>query len=107
MVRDMGVRLLRYGPPTTRCTRVPIRTNWEWTDPVIPVMREMGIVPVMDLCHLLDNGMPYRTLIHQWNNLPLLPNGPFSYAGVSSPPSEREVEWPAERTRAGPSHVSA
>ena len=52
-------------------------------------------------------GEAYRTLIEQWNNLPMLPNGPFSYAGVSSPPTEREVEWPAERTRTGPSHVSA
>ena len=52
-------------------------------------------------------GTAYRKLIEQWNNLPMLPNGPFSYAGVSSPPTEREVDWPAERTRAGPSHVSA
>ena len=29
----------------------PDSYNWEWTDLVMPVMREMGIVPVIDLCH--------------------------------------------------------
>src|SRR6188508_3237297 len=51
LVRDMGVRLLRYGPPYYSMHTGPDTYNWEWTDLVMPVMREMGIVPVIDLCH--------------------------------------------------------
>ena len=51
LVREMGVRLLRYGPPYYSMHTGPDTYNWEWTDLAMPVMREMGIVPVIDLCH--------------------------------------------------------
>ncbi|HZI28035.1 MAG TPA: family 1 glycosylhydrolase [Gemmatimonadaceae bacterium] len=50
-------------------------------------------------------GEAYRTLISQWHNLPLLPNGPFSYGGVTDGATAPELQWPAEPSRVPPSHV--
>lgn len=48
---DLGIRYLRYGPPYYRMHRGPGEYDWSWTDLVLPEMRRMGIVPVIDLCH--------------------------------------------------------
>jgi len=48
---DLGIRFLRYGPPYYRIHLAPGKFDWSFTDEVLPVMREMGIIPIMDLCH--------------------------------------------------------
>lgn len=48
---DLGVRFLRYGPPYYRMHLGPGRYDWSWSDQVLPEMRRLWIVPLMDLCH--------------------------------------------------------
>ncbi|HZS08722.1 MAG TPA: family 1 glycosylhydrolase [Blastocatellia bacterium] len=48
---DLGVGVLRYGPPYYRMHLGPDKYDWAWTDLVLPEMRRLGIVPIMDLCH--------------------------------------------------------
>jgi beta-glucosidase len=47
----LGCRHLRYGPPYYRMHLGPGRYDWSFTDEVLPVMRELGITPILDLCH--------------------------------------------------------
>lgn len=51
LTREMGITFLRYGPPYFSIHTAPSKYDWSFTDEVLPVMREMGIVPIMDLCH--------------------------------------------------------
>ena len=51
LVREMGIRYLRYGPPYYRMHVGPDHYDWAWTDAVLPEMRRLGIVPLLDLCH--------------------------------------------------------
>lgn len=51
LTREMGINFLRYGPPYFSMHVAPGRYDWSFTDEVLPVMRELGIVPIMDLCH--------------------------------------------------------
>jgi beta-glucosidase len=51
LTRELGVNYLRYGPPYYRIHAGPGKYDWAFTDEVLPVMRELGIVPIMDLCH--------------------------------------------------------
>jgi beta-glucosidase/6-phospho-beta-glucosidase/beta-galactosidase len=51
LVRALGCRHLRYGPPYYRMHLGPGRYDWSFTDEVLPVMRDMGITPILDLCH--------------------------------------------------------
>ncbi len=48
---EVGARIVRYGPPYYQMHRGPGRYDWSFTDEVLPVMRRMGIVPIVDLCH--------------------------------------------------------
>jgi len=145
---ELGIRLLRYGPPYFAMHTAPGRYDWSWTDQVLPDLREKRITPVIDLCHfgvpdygwwnerlrthqgfvtalkhlvsanvramvaILERnirpvGEAYRTLVEQWHNLPVLPNGPFSYPGVWHEATEDELAWPPETSRAPPSHAGA
>ena len=47
----LGINFLRYGPPYYSMHLGPGRYDWSWTDEVLPVMREMKITPIIDLCH--------------------------------------------------------
>jgi hypothetical protein len=47
----LGCRHLRYGPPYYRMHLGPGRYDWSFTDEVLPAMRDMGITPIIDLCH--------------------------------------------------------
>jgi beta-glucosidase len=47
----LGCRHLRYGPPLYRIHEGPGRYDWSFTDEVMPAMRELGITPIVDLCH--------------------------------------------------------
>ena len=51
LVKDLGVAVLRYGPPYHRTHLGPGRYDWEFTDQVFGEMRRLGIEPIVDLCH--------------------------------------------------------
>lgn len=51
LVRDLGLRLLRYGIPWYRVHTGPNRFDWSLTDEPMALMRELGIHPILDLCH--------------------------------------------------------
>lgn len=51
LCKEIGARFVRYGPPYYRMHAGPHKYDWSFTDEVLPVMREMGLVPILDLCH--------------------------------------------------------
>jgi beta-glucosidase/6-phospho-beta-glucosidase/beta-galactosidase len=51
LVRDLGLRHLRYGPPLPHMWLGPDKYDWTFTDAVVSGMRDLRIVPIMDLCH--------------------------------------------------------
>ncbi|MBZ5586799.1 MAG: family 1 glycosylhydrolase [Acidobacteriia bacterium] len=55
LCRRVGARFVRYGPPYYRMHAGPGKYDWSWTDEVLPVMRDMGLTPIVDLCHF---GLP-------------------------------------------------
>ncbi|MGE5608753.1 MAG: family 1 glycosylhydrolase [Bacillota bacterium] len=55
LVRELGLRYLRYGPPMYRIFTGPGQYDWNQLDPIMAEMRRLGIVPVIDLCHF---GLP-------------------------------------------------
>lgn len=52
---DIGATHLRYGPPLHLMFLGPDRYDWSFTDEVLPAMRDLGLTPVIDLCHF---GLP-------------------------------------------------
>ena len=55
LVRELGLRYLRYGPPIYRIFLGPGPLRLELLDPVMHEMRRLGIVPIIDLLHF---GLP-------------------------------------------------
>jgi len=55
LVRELGLRYLRYGPPIYKIFRGPGDYDWNFTDQVMQEMRKLGIVPIIDLVHF---GLP-------------------------------------------------
>jgi beta-glucosidase/6-phospho-beta-glucosidase/beta-galactosidase len=55
LVRELGVRCLRYGPPYYRTHIGPGRYDWTFADDTFGELRRLGIVPIADLCHF---GLP-------------------------------------------------
>lgn len=51
LVREMGIRFLRFGGPYYRMHEGPGRYDWSFLDETLPVLRGMGIEPILDLCH--------------------------------------------------------
>jgi len=51
LVRELGIRYLRYGPPLYRMHLAPARYDWSFTDDVFHEMRRLDIEPIVDLCH--------------------------------------------------------
>jgi beta-glucosidase/6-phospho-beta-glucosidase/beta-galactosidase len=51
LVRQLGVRYLRYGPPLHLTNPARGRYDWGFLHEVAAEMRRTGIVPIMDLCH--------------------------------------------------------
>jgi uncharacterized protein (DUF362 family)/beta-glucosidase/6-phospho-beta-glucosidase/beta-galactosidase len=51
LVRELGTRFLRYGPPYHRVHTAPDVYDWEFTERVFAEMRRLGITPIVDLCH--------------------------------------------------------
>ena len=55
LVRELGLRYLRYGPPIYRIFKGPGDYDWSFVDQVMNEMRKLGIVPIVDLVHF---GLP-------------------------------------------------
>jgi beta-glucosidase/6-phospho-beta-glucosidase/beta-galactosidase len=55
LVRELGLRYLRYGPPLYRIFVSRGQYDWSILDPVMQEMRRLGIVPIIDLLHF---GLP-------------------------------------------------
>ncbi|MFD1788558.1 family 1 glycosylhydrolase [Sphingomonas floccifaciens] len=51
LLEELGVRFLRYGPPLHRTYLAPDRFDWEFADLTMNRLKELDIVPVVDLCH--------------------------------------------------------
>ncbi|HUR89826.1 MAG TPA: family 1 glycosylhydrolase [Ramlibacter sp.] len=51
LVRDLGIRFLRYGPPLHITYQAPGRYDWEFADLAFAEMQRLDIVPIVDLCH--------------------------------------------------------
>ncbi|MBU6529173.1 family 1 glycosylhydrolase (plasmid) [Methylocystis sp. MJC1] len=55
LVRDLGLRYLRYGPPLHLISYRRGQYDWAFLDDVAAEMQRLGITPIMDLCHF---GLP-------------------------------------------------
>jgi beta-glucosidase len=77
---ELGIRYLRYGPPYYRIHQAPGRYDWSWTDQVMPEIRRLGLVPIMDLCHF---GVP------DWMGNFQDPEFPRHFAGYTHAFAER------------------
>lgn len=51
LVREIGTRFLRYGPPLHKTFLGPDRFDWSFSDETFARIFELGIVPIVDLCH--------------------------------------------------------
>ncbi|MDP8917081.1 MAG: family 1 glycosylhydrolase [Pseudomonadota bacterium] len=73
---EVGATHLRYGPPLHLISQGPGRYDWSFTDTVMPAMQEMGVVPIVDLCHF---GLP--TWLENFQN-PEVPEALRAYAAA-------------------------
>ena len=51
LVRELGLRVLRYGLPYHRVHRAPGEFDWEFADQAMGELRRLGITPILDLLH--------------------------------------------------------
>lgn len=51
LVREMGIKFLRYGPPLYKTFLGDGRYDWSFADEVFKSLHEHDIVPIVDLCH--------------------------------------------------------
>ena len=51
LVKEMGLEFLRYGPPFYSTFEGPGKYNWAFADETFNALREMNIIPIVDLCH--------------------------------------------------------
>lgn len=52
LLRDLGVRAVRWGIPWYRVETRPGEFDWRWTDEVLPyLVEELGVTPIIDLMH--------------------------------------------------------
>jgi beta-glucosidase/6-phospho-beta-glucosidase/beta-galactosidase len=51
LVRELGLRYLRYGPPYYRMHQGPDSYDWSFSDEVFAEMRRLDLEPIVDLCH--------------------------------------------------------
>ena len=76
LVRELGLRYLRYGPPIHLIYTGEGRFDWAWLDEVMASMRRLHIVPMIDLCHF---GVP--NWLENFQN-PRLPEALAAYAAA-------------------------
>lgn len=51
LVRQLGIRTLRYGPPYYRTHTGPASYDWDFADRTFARLQALQIVPIADLCH--------------------------------------------------------
>lgn len=51
LVQDLGISILRYGPPIHRTYLGPGRYDWSFADETFGELRRADIAPITDLCH--------------------------------------------------------
>jgi beta-glucosidase/6-phospho-beta-glucosidase/beta-galactosidase len=51
LVKDLGIDFLRYGPPYYRAHTGPGRYDWSFADETFNALKQLGITPIIDLCH--------------------------------------------------------
>lgn len=51
LLKELGLKYLRYGPPYYKCHVGPGQYDWSFPDETLPVLRDMGITVLADLCH--------------------------------------------------------
>ena len=51
LVRELGVKFLRYGPPIHRTWLGDGRYDWGFADETFACLKAKNIVPIVDLCH--------------------------------------------------------
>ncbi len=69
LIKELGINYVRYGGPYYRMHTAPHSYDWSWTDEVLPVVRDMGITVIADLCHF---GIPDWAGDYQNTDWPLL-----------------------------------
>ncbi len=71
LVKEMGIEFLRYGPPYYKTHIAPGKFDWSFTDVTFNRLKELGITPLVDLCHF---GVP------DWLGNFQNPDFPFHFA---------------------------
>lgn len=51
LCRSIGARYLRYGIPYYRTHLGLGRYDWSFADEILPAMWDLGLIPIVDLCH--------------------------------------------------------
>lgn len=51
LVKELGIEFLRYGPPYYSTHLGPGKYDWEFADTTFAALRQLGITPIVDLCH--------------------------------------------------------
>lgn len=51
LVKEMGIKFLRYGPPYYKVHLGPNKYDWDFTDETFNALSELNITPIVDLCH--------------------------------------------------------
>jgi len=55
LAREIGITHIRYGPPLHLTFEGPGKYNWDYCDPQLEELRDVGPEPIIDLCHF---GLP-------------------------------------------------
>ncbi|GAA4016895.1 family 1 glycosylhydrolase [Hymenobacter fastidiosus] len=51
LVKEMGLKVLRYGLPYYRIQKAPGKYDWEFADRAMAEVQRLGITPILDLLH--------------------------------------------------------
>ncbi len=51
LLRELDIHFLRYGPPLHTSFLGPGRYDWNFADATFGALKELDIVPIVDLCH--------------------------------------------------------
>jgi beta-glucosidase/6-phospho-beta-glucosidase/beta-galactosidase len=51
LVKEMGIQFLRYGPPIYTTFLGDKKYNWDFADTTLHYLREIQVIPIVDLCH--------------------------------------------------------
>ena len=51
ITKDLGIDYLRFGPPYYATHTGPGRYDWDFSDQTFAALQELGITPIVDMCH--------------------------------------------------------